>query len=408
MNYSVDIFKKFKFYPSNYNILVIEDSKSLNTIIFNKFKEFGYNCYRAQTLKEANEILDNSKIDYIMLDINLPDGNGYEIIKKYSNSEIKIFVLTSHNDEQFRQISFQYGIIDFIMKDKDFFHRFDDISALIERIEKNKQSSILIVEDSFIIQEQLVDILTNRNYKTYSTDCTKDILKIISENSIDLILLDVNLKDGNGIEFLTKNKTEIIEINKIPVIIVSGNSDASIVRDGLKAGAKDIIRKPYIIEELILKVDANIDYRRKQKENKQVHHLLENYRTMIEESFIISKTDKHGFINYINDAFCKITGYTKEELIGKTHNIFKHEDTPDELYTDIWHTIKREKKSWEGELKNKKKDGSYFWSKTVIYPICDNNGNILELISIKTDITHEKLLEEYFKRNHYKMKASLK
>lgn len=406
MNRANNIFKKFKFQPSNYNILILEDSKSINTIIFNKFKDLGYNCYSSQTLKEANEILESVKINFIMLDINLPDGNGYELIKKYSLSEIKIFVLTSQNDEQFRQISFQKGIIDFIIKDKDFFHRLDDISLVIEKIEKNKQSTILIVEDSLVIQEQLIDILSNRNYKTFSTESTKDILKIITENNIDLILLDVNLKDENGIDFLAQNKTSIIEKHKIPVIIVSGNTDTSIVRNGLRAGAIDIIRKPYIVEELILKIDANIDYKRKQKESNQIQQLLQQYKDTIDESYIVSKTDKHGFINYVNDAFCKVSGYERNELIGKAHNLVKHQDTAPEIFKDMWNTVKVLKKTWKGEIKNKKKDGTFYWAHTVINPIVDENGNILEFIAIRNDSTQEKLLKNYFKSqiNNKKLK----
>jgi PAS domain S-box-containing protein len=398
MSFSSNIFKKFKFYPSNYNILIVEDSKSVNNIMTNKFENLGYKCFSAQTLKEAYSILDEHKINFIMLDINLPDGNGYDLMKKYALSNIKIFVLTSQNDEQFRQISFQKGIIDFIVKDKDFYHRIDDITLLIEKIEKNKQSSILIVEDSFIIQEQLTDILTNRNYRTLTTEYTNNILELIENNDIDLILLDVNLKDGNGIEFLDKNKSTIIDINKIPVIIVSGNSDSSIVRNGLRAGATDIIRKPYIVEELILKVDANIDYKRKQKESINIQKLLQQYKDTIDKSYIVSRTDKHGFINYVNDAFCEISGFTKEELLGKSHSILKHQDMPSELFKELWHTVKNLKQTWQGEIKNMKKDGSFYWANTIINPIVDSNGDILEFIAIRNDISHEKLLESYFRK----------
>lgn len=174
--------------------------------------------------------LNNTKINFIFLDINLPDENGYELIKKYSSTGVKIFVLTSQDDEQLREISFQNGIIDYIVKDKDFFMKLDNIPKVIEKIEKNKQSSVLIVEDSFVIQQQLVDILSNRNYQTFTCDCIDKILYNVETHNIDLILLDVNLKDKNGIDFLNKNRTIIIDKYNIPVIIVSGSKDTDITK----------------------------------------------------------------------------------------------------------------------------------------------------------------------------------
>lgn len=391
-----NIFEKFKFITSNYNILVLEDSKTLNNIIVKHLKNDGYNCFSAQNLKDAKEILSENTINFIILDINLPDGNGYELIKKYSNSNIKIIVITSQDDEQFRQLSFQNGIIDFIVKDKEFLNKLDEISLIIEKIVKNKQSTILIVEDSIIIQEQLVETLSNRSYKTLQTEGINQILHILENNDVDLILLDVNLKDGNGIEFLSKHKSIIIEKYKIPVIIVSGSNDNSIVREGLKAGAKDIIRKPYIVEELILKVDANIDYKRKQKENIHIQQMLKEYRNAIEESSIFFITDKHGFLKEVNDEFCNTTGYIKKELIGKPYTITRFDELDEKIYNEIWATIKNNK-IWKGELKNKKKDGSFYWTHLTLKPILDTKNNLLECIGICKDITREKLLKNYVK-----------
>jgi DNA-binding response OmpR family regulator len=97
MSISVNIFEKFKFNPKNYNILIIEDSKSLVNIIKNKFTDLNYNCYYSYNLTDAHKILKENNINFIFLDMNLPDGNGYEIIKKYASSGIKIFVLTSQD-----------------------------------------------------------------------------------------------------------------------------------------------------------------------------------------------------------------------------------------------------------------------------------------------------------------------
>lgn len=124
--------------------------------------------------------------------------------------------------------------------------------------------------------------------------------------------------------------------------------------------------------------------------------LLEQYKSSVDEGFIVSKADSEGIITYVNDAFCKISGYTKEELVGNTYKTVRHPDTPKETFKDLWHTIKTLKKPWIGNFKNLSKDGSSYWIKSFIKPILDKNGNIMEYIAIKTDITQQKELMHHF------------
>lgn len=385
------------FNPENYNILIVEDSKSVNKILLSTFKELKYTCFNSFTLKEAYDILEKNKIDFIMLDINLPDGNSYELIKKLEDSHEKIFVLTTESDSQFRDLTYQKGIIDFILKDKDFFHKIHEIPRTIEQLEKNRLKTILIIDDSFVVQEQIKDIFQNRLYNVKLASSGKEALSILEDRKIDLILLDIELKDENGLTFLKKNKREIVNINKIPVMIISGNITSTTIREALKNGAIDMIKKPYIIEELILKVDLWIDYKRKDDELATSKQILKEYKDSVDESSIVSKTDTKGFITYVNDKFCKLSGYSKEELLGKNHNIIRHKDVEASTFKELWHTISVLKQTWKGQIKNKKKDGSTYWVEAVIKPILDGNSEIIEYIAIRNDITELIEVKSYFK-----------
>lgn len=115
--------------------------------------------------------------------------------------------------------------------------------------------------------------------------------------------------------------------------------------------------------------------------------LLEQYKSTVDRSFIVSKTDKKGIITYINDEFCKISGYSREELIGKSHNIIRHLDTDKAVFKELWHTIKEEKKPWFGDIKNQAKDKTPYWTKAIINPIIDSNGDVMEYIAVRTDVT---------------------
>ena len=113
---------------------------------------------------------------------------------------------------------------------------------------------------------------------------------------------------------------------------------------------------------------------------------LESYKQAIDANNIVSKSDKEGIITYVNDNFLKVTGYRRDEVIGVKHNVVRHKDTPAEVFDDMWSTI-RAKKVWKGVLKNRKKDGSYYWVDIVIVPILDEQGEIFEYIAVRHEIT---------------------
>jgi len=102
---------------------------------------------------------------------------------------------------------------------------------------------------------------------------------------------------------------------------------------------------------------------------------------------IVSIADKKGNITYVNDKFCEVSGYSREELIGKNHRVLKSDIHPDEFYQDLWNTIKHGN-VWHGELCNQCKDGSYYWVESTISPFLNSKGKPYQYVSIRTDITH--------------------
>lgn len=114
----------------------------------------------------------------------------------------------------------------------------------------------------------------------------------------------------------------------------------------------------------------------------------QTYQEAIENSNIVSKTNIDGIITFVNDEFCKISGFTKKELIGSDHNIVRHPNVPKENFTTLWNTILN-KKSFKTTVKNICKDGSTVYLNTTITPILDDNDNIKEFIAIRYDVTKE-------------------
>ncbi len=116
--------------------------------------------------------------------------------------------------------------------------------------------------------------------------------------------------------------------------------------------------------------------------------MSQTYQEAIENSNIVSKTDINGIITFVNDEFCKISGYSYDELIGANHNIVRHPDIPKSNFTLLWDTI-LSKKPYKATVKNLTKDGQTVYLNTTITPILDENDEIKEFIAIRYDVTEE-------------------
>lgn len=118
----------------------------------------------------------------------------------------------------------------------------------------------------------------------------------------------------------------------------------------------------------------------------------QQYFKALTEASIVSKSSTDGTITYVNENFCKISGYTEKEMLGKSHNIFRHPDNPDSLYKEMWDTI-QSGKIWRHRMTNIKKDGSFFIADTTIIPLVGMDGEILEYMAIRNDVTDLVLLK---------------
>jgi len=116
--------------------------------------------------------------------------------------------------------------------------------------------------------------------------------------------------------------------------------------------------------------------------------MFKQYKEAIESSNIVSKTDIKGIITFVNDEFCKISGYSREELIGQNHNVVRHPDVPKEKFKRLWETILA-KRTYKATVKNLAKNGRTFYVNTTIVPILDEKNSIEEFIAIRYDVTKE-------------------
>ncbi len=130
--------------------------------------------------------------------------------------------------------------------------------------------------------------------------------------------------------------------------------------------------------------------------------MLTQYKEAIEKSNIISKTDTQGIITFVNDEFCKISGYTEDELIGKNHNIIRDPSVPQSTFKLLWDTIKN-KQTYKATVKNRSKSGTTFYVNTTVIPILDEQGDIEEYIAIRYDVTKEVILKKELESKEFEL-----
>jgi PAS domain S-box-containing protein len=245
---------------------------------------------------------------------------------------------------------------------------------------------LFLIEDDDDIALLIRKSLERAGHQVSRCRTAADALIVLAQSTFDLVLLDQRLPDMAGLDLLQTLAREGIAA---PALMITAYGDEQLATRALRAGALDYLVKDHaltFLAELPKRVAESVTRHRLEHMNGLLIQALESAR----DGIMI--TDLQGAILHVNRALEHLTGYSRQELIGQNPRVLKSNVHPADVYADMWRTVLA-RGSWQGELTNRRKDGTLFQASLTVSPIVDGQGRLTHFIGIQRDITEHKQLE---------------
>lgn len=256
-----------------------------------------------------------------------------------------------------------------------------------------KQFNILYLEDDKLTRNMTSNILKEHCTTLILAENGLDGFMKFKTSSIDLIITDLSMPKMNGSEFIKMIRDMD---SKIPILIVSIHTDDETLYNSINYGIQGYIKKPINRNRLSEQIN-NV------KKELDEQNLSQEYQNITNTSTAISKVNKQGIITYVNETFCKISGFTKEELVGESYHKLKSKEESTHYFSALLHKISMSKKEWTGTLKQQSKNAELYYLKSTIQPIFEKNQEIEQFITLSVPITEvihpEEQLNDYLKEH---------
>lgn len=236
-------------------ILIVEDSPSIRKILYLQLKEISTDISLANDGLVGLKLAQSQEFDLILSDIDMPNMSGLEMLRELKKNKatrgIPVILLSFMDDDSDVEQGFEAGAAAYVKKSSTDTTLKKTVYEVLDKTAVKKQSQILIVDDSITILRMVEAALAKTGFQVLIARNGEEALEILKSNQPDIIISDLDMPKMNGME-LCKRLRKDPELSKIPILIMSANSERSVMRSVIEEGASSYIVKPFNMEQLII------------------------------------------------------------------------------------------------------------------------------------------------------------
>ncbi|MDH5359825.1 MAG: response regulator [Gammaproteobacteria bacterium] len=381
-------------------IYVVDDDPNILNEIQTLLDNVGYRVQTYSDLSALDIALQARIPSLLIMDIVFTDDKfaGTDFVhnlRSRMDADMPVIFLSEKSDMEYRFRAQQAGGSYYLQKPLNFPELIHTIELVVS-FAFEEPYRVLIIDDDPEHAAYTAHVLQQTGIHTeilLNPELTLETIKLFKP---EVILLDMMMPIYNGLQLAAMIRMDPKQ-QFTSILFLSAETDTDKQIEAIHLGADDFLVKP--VNPNILLKTVQIRARRARSYEKAFNELghvvneLEHFKIALDQHAIVSIADIQGRITYANQKFFDISGYNHEELIGHSHNLLNSGYHPPGYFTEMWQAIVAGK-TWQGDIKNRTKDGDDYWVASTITPLLDQSGRPEKYISIRTDITKLKLLTE--------------
>ncbi|MDP2030872.1 MAG: PAS domain-containing protein [Thiobacillus sp.] len=391
---------------SSMRVLVVDSDVDQTIWLRSTLEETGYQVEIFNQLSDYHEACEHGdRPAIVIMEMAFPEGSnaGAEFLAQMKTQHFAgapVIFLSARQDIEAKLAAYRAGATLYLDKPVErevLLRAMTNSAGLVPR----QPYRVLVVDDE---PEQLAAhalILRQAGMTVLETTNPLEVPDLLDDLAAEAVVLDRVMPQCSGAELATILHGDGRH-DLIPIVYLSTKADSSKQRMALGQCGEHFLIKP--VEPCHLTAAVALHARRFRQTREQLETLRatlyerERQQHALDSHAIVSITDRAGNIIYANDKFCKVSGYSRQELLGESHSIIKSELHHGEFYAGMWRTITHGV-IWHGEICNQRKDGSLYWVETSIVPFMDASGEPYQYIAIRTEISHVKETQQRLVRS---------
>ena len=377
-------------------IHLVEDDAEQAGFLLQCLQEHGFRVRHFANLDDFSTVIRakaGAAPAAVVMDMMFPEGAAAGAVTVTAlglgpEAGIPVVFVSVRDDLAARLAAYRAGASRYLTKPVDaaqLCHLLDDLTGRMPP----EPFRVLLVDDDSELLDFHAAVLGHAGMNVLTIAQPLETLAALERFVPDVVVLDVYMQDASGPELAAVIREQDRYMN-LPILFLSAEGDISKQLMALNLGGDDFLVKPVEPGHLVAAVTTRA--RRSRQNTETVQRLRsalyerEREHLALDQHALVSIADANGLITYANEAFCKVSGYSLEELRGHDHNLLNSGQHPAALHRDMWTTLKSGN-IWRGELCNRAKDGSFYWVSASIAPFLDDAGRVYQYVSMHSDIT---------------------